>query len=150
MHRIGLNARLWLSCVIAAAACETSEPSAGIAAGGAGVSASADAGAGCGDIPLDYLAPTCTFVVCHDGQSGNPLDLLAPGLPERLVGHESSSLNCAGFRYIDPADPEQSLILRKLDPDPPCGDRMPPAALATPTERACLLAWIRAAVEPPP
>jgi hypothetical protein len=85
-------------------------------------------------------------VVCHDGQSGNPLDLLAPGLPERLVGLESSSLRCAGFRYIDPVTPEQSLILRKLDPDPPCGDRMPPAAMATPSERACLLAWITAAV----
>jgi hypothetical protein len=155
-------ARLWLSCVLLAASCETSEPIAGISAGGAGAPASTggagvpanpDAsagtggtGAGCGDTAVEYLAPTCTFVVCHDGQSGNPLDLLGPGLPQRLVGQQSSSLNCAGLLYIDPAAPEQSLILRKLDADPPCGDRMPPAALATPAERACLLAWISAAV----
>jgi hypothetical protein len=106
--------------------------------------------AGCGDIPVEYLAPTCTFVVCHDGQSGNALDLLAPGLPERLVGVESTSLSCAGFLYIDPAAPEQSLILRKLDADPPCGERMPPAAMVTAPERACMLAWVQAAVAPPP
>lgn len=170
---LGPRALLWLGCLGMAASCEAAPATGGGGAsgagapatnnsagtgdspaslGGAGAPASEAAGTGgapssCGDIPMGYLAPTCTFVVCHDGQSGNPLDLLAPGLPERLVGRESTSLNCAGFRYIDPAAPEQSLILRKLDADPPCGDRMPPAAMVTPTERACMLAWIRGAVE---
>lgn len=103
----------------------------------------------CGDVALDYVAPTCTFVVCHDGQSGNPLDLIAPGLPQRLVGVKSSSLKCDGRLYIDPVAPEESLLLRKLDAEPPCGDRMPPAAMATAAERACLLAWIKTAVATP-
>jgi hypothetical protein len=114
------------------------EPSGGVNGG----ATSAD----CGDLPSDYFAPTCTFVVCHDGQSGNALDLVAPGLPQRLVGTVSASLACAGFKYIDADTPEQSLILRKLDPNPPCGDRMPPAAMASPRERACVLQWIEAAV----
>jgi hypothetical protein len=149
---------LWLMACEAERPGAASMPSGGRAGDAAGHAAADSAGSAdaagavaneCGDVAMQYLAPNCTFPVCHDGQSSNPLDLLGPGLPGRLVGRASTSLKCSGLLYIDPAAPEQSLLLRKLDPNRPCGERMPPAAMATDAERACLLQWIRAAVAKP-
>ena len=49
---------------------------------------------------------------------------------------------CSGRKYIDTANPEQSLILLKLGAGAPCGLPMPLGAPLTPNEDTCLRAWV--------
>src|SRR5688572_2239871 len=87
--RRGIAVMHAFACAVALAGCESERevPQPAGDAGRGGVSAAgAMAGASgapapameCGDVAMRYFAPTCTFVVCHNGESGNPLDLLAP------------------------------------------------------------------------
>jgi hypothetical protein len=53
-----------------------------------------------------------------------------------LVGVPSDSGNCAAMLLVAQGDPETSLLLRKLRPDPPCGVRMPIEPAARPLSDA--------------
>ena len=88
--------------------------------------------------------------MCHDpfsGGIGTSLDLSQrDALPRSLLGKRSSD-NCGGALYIDPDNPEQSLLIRKLSAEPPCGDRMP-AGDRPPldaTQLACFVQWVSSA-----
>jgi hypothetical protein len=93
---------------------------------------------------------TCGSIVCHDpfsGGIGTSLDLSQrDALPGSLLGLRSSD-NCGGALYIDPDEPEQSLLIRKIGADPPCGDRMPAGDRPPldPTQHACFVQWVSAA-----
>jgi hypothetical protein len=53
-----------------------------------------------------------------------------------LVGVASKSGNCTPMPLVMRFDPEASLLLRKLRPTPPCGDRMPIEPAARPLTEA--------------
>jgi hypothetical protein len=42
-----------------------------------------------------------------------------------LVGKVSASAQCMGLPLVVPSQPDMSLLLHKLSPNPPCGSRMP-------------------------
>lgn len=105
--------------------------------------------ANCAAVVQEVLL-TCGSIVCHDpfsGGIGTSLDLSDPeGLPERLIGLRATDA-CGRVPYIDVDQPAQSLLVRKLDTNPPCGERMP-AGDRPPldvSQRTCLLEWITAA-----
>ena len=71
----------------------------------------------------------CTNAGCHGERFQGNLDLLSPGVDQRLLGVASQSEVCAGSLFIDPANVDNSLILRLIDPvrfkSAPCGVMMP-------------------------
>jgi hypothetical protein len=98
---------------------------------------------GCGDIIDRVFAPSCGDTGCHGAvapQQG--LDLVSPDVASRVVGIAGKA--CISV-LADPADPEGSLLYKKLLPAPGCGAQMP---LARPPisreDAACVLAWIAA------
>jgi hypothetical protein len=114
--------------------------------------ASAEPNAGdCAPVVQEVLL-TCGSIVCHDpfsGGIGTSLDLSQrDALPGSLLGLRSTD-NCGGALYIDPDSPEQSLLIRKVSADPPCGDRMP-AGDRPPLDamqHACFVQWVTAAAQ---
>ena len=103
--------------------------------------------AGC-DPVTDIFPPSCTTSACHSAQSqqGN-LDLQSAGLPQRLVGKQAHG---GPGLLIDPAHPDQSVLLLKLGDNPPFQFQMPLGAPPlSADEIACLTAWVDAAVTPP-
>ena len=46
---------------------------------------------------------------------------------DALVGKPSMSMACMGRTLVVPGQPDNSLLLQKLSPNPPCGNRMPQA-----------------------
>lgn len=62
-----------------------------------------------------------------------------------LVGKTSTSSMCAGRTYVVAGKPEQSLLLQKLLPDPPCGLRMPNGGAALSEAQTDMIrSWIAA------
>jgi len=96
---------------------------------------------------MQDLLLTCGGIVCHDpfsGGIGTMLDLSNQDvLPGSLIGL-SSSVECGSVPYVDVDQPEQSLLILKLQDEPPCGNRMPDGARPplTDTQRDCFLAWV--------
>lgn len=90
----------------------------------------------------DIFAETCAGSVCHSPgeQAGGGLDLVSPGVSERIADIESP--NCSGEVLAVPGDPDASLIVRKLGSDPPCGSRMPLIGELEPGEVACVRDYI--------
>jgi hypothetical protein len=100
----------------------------------------------CPDVPGTILAAdTCSASGCHalPMPAGN-LDLKSPNVALRLVGVKDQT----GVFLLDPANPEQSLLYRRVTgaamPRMPSG--LPPLDDAT---TACLLSWIKAASAAP-
>jgi len=97
----------------------------------------------CGDIIDRVFAPSCGDTGCHGAvapQQG--LDLVSPDVASRVVGVAGKA--CVSV-LADPADPEGSLLYKKLLPAPGCGAQMPLARPPISTEdMACVLAWIAA------
>ena len=83
----------------------------------------------------------CSAATCHT--TVNPageLDLQSPRIGERLVGVEAPG--CGGT-IVDPDDPFESIIYRKLLGTPPCGAQMPGAGeVLSEAEANCFLDWI--------
>jgi hypothetical protein len=97
-----------------------------LAAGSAALPiAAADSGGAC-NAPSDVFPVTCASIVCHEGNA-NKLDLLSPGVEQRLLDVPAMGVHCGktGMKLVDSASPEQSLILQKLTTSPPCGSPMP-------------------------
>ena len=97
---------------------------------------------------------TCGSIVCHDpfsGGIGTSLDLSQrDALPRSLLGLRSTA-NCGSALYIDPDNAEQSLLIRKVSADPPCGDRMPAGDRPPldPVQHACFGQWVSSAARAP-
>lgn len=104
------------------------------AAGASGAAAGATAAAGVGgqaapgacDVHSDVFSRSCGNSVCHEGTI-NGLDLLGRNVEARLLDVPAGGPICksSGLKLINSAMPEQSLLLLKLTPNPPCGSPMP-------------------------
>lgn len=131
-----------LGVLALAAGCETSPakpsngtpattPNAG-AAGSAGSATTGEFGPGgeC-DIQALLAAPEngCTNAGCHGERFQGGLDLLSPGVDQRLVGVASQTDACGGELLVNPQNIDDSLLLRVIDParfkTNPCGVMMP-------------------------
>ena len=95
------------------------------------------------DVPSVIFARSCSDAICH-GTSDEPagdLDLQADNVLERLIDVPSSQ--CDEWLRIDSAQPEQSLLLHKLETAfPLCGEQMPVGDELARTEIACIRDWI--------
>lgn len=60
---------------------------------------------------------SCTNSGCHGARPEAGLDLLSPGVGERLVGVAAQGEACGGEPLINAEYPEDSLFLRKIDPE---------------------------------
>jgi hypothetical protein len=77
----------------------------------------------CPDAPERIFTPKCGGSGCHSPPDpANGLDLVSPGVAQRVVDHAAKM--CLG-NLADPTDPEGSVIVQKLGDSPPCGERMP-------------------------
>lgn len=93
------------------------------------------------DIP-SLFEVRCGGSICHSAGASTAagLDLTSPGVEERVVGQPGKS--CAGT-LAEPADPEGSLLYRKLLDAPSCGARMPLNGEAlSDDEMTCVRDWI--------
>jgi hypothetical protein len=107
----------------------TASSGVGGSAGSAGMSGGGSPAAISGEpcnAPTDVFPVTCASIVCHEG-TANKLDLLSPGVDQRLLDVPAMGVNCGktGVKLVDSQNPEQSLILLKLTTSPPCGSPMP-------------------------
>jgi hypothetical protein len=102
-------------------------------------------GSACFDVPTDLFVKRCANTAnCHSkAMPANPpnLDLESPGVEDRLV-NKMGSATCPGV-LVNPADPEGSILYKKLTKSPGCGSQMP---LVPPYldegEVACVKQWI--------
>jgi mono/diheme cytochrome c family protein len=102
------------------------------------------------DAPATVFALRCANAGCHTrDDSAGGLDLTAPFLRDLLTDKPSSSDQCEGQLWMDAEHPENSLLLRKLGDEPPCGDPMPPLGHLSDSEARCIEDWVRAAVAAP-
>ncbi|MES1175439.1 MAG: hypothetical protein ABUL62_14045 [Myxococcales bacterium] len=110
--------------------------------GGPGAGGGPSDGA-CGDIIDRVFAPSCGDTGCHGAVAPQQdLDLVSPNVASRVVGISGKA--CVSV-LADPANPEGSLLYKKLMPAPGCGAQMPLARPPLSSEdAACVLAWIAA------
>ena len=95
------------------------------------------------DVEADVFAARCGGSICHSpgDEPAGGLDLLSEGVAERVAGVTASS-GCDGEVLAVPGDPDASLLVRKLGPNPPCGDRMPLVGDLEPGDASCIADWI--------
>lgn len=99
------------------------------------------------------FSPRCAIPTCHDSQVRSGDLVLEPGSSHaQLVGVEPDidTAREAGLLRVDPGDPENSLLLIKLEgPPPDQGSRMPlTGTLLTDAEVALIRSWIAAGAAP--
>ena len=66
-------------------------------------------------------------------------------LVDRLNAGDPNGCAAAMFKLIDRAEPEKSLLYRKVTGSPPCGVKMPVGPALSTAETACILSWIKSA-----
>lgn len=100
------------------------------------------------DVPQLFVEK-CSTAACHEGSApAAALDLVAPGLETRIVLQPATQ--CAGV-IADPSDPEGSVLIEKLRPNPSCGVIMPLAMDPLPEEDVqCIVEWVSGLVPPGP
>ena len=146
MRAAAVTLGLWAA---AASGCNAASAGQGVSAASAGMSGSAGSAStsAAGSAGMSAAAPAATFGdvyamlfprmtnahcdMCHglppfDQSNGN----LSTGMDRAstyaaLVGKASTSSMCSGLVYVVAGHPEQSLLLQKVMPNPPCGLRMP-------------------------
>ncbi|MCX4245304.1 nucleotide-binding protein [Paraliomyxa miuraensis] len=98
------------------------------------------------DVPQLFVEK-CSTAACHEGSTpAADLDLVSPGLETRLVLKPATQ--CPGV-IADPSDPEGSVLVEKLQPDPSCGVVMPLGMEPLPEEDvACVIEWVSGLVPP--
>ena len=108
---------------------------------------------GC-DINITLARNGCTQSGCHGRRYEGNLDLASAGLAERLINVRSQTTACAGELLIDPAAPENSLILKATNPaahliaGSVCTERMPMDGEPMSAEDlACLNSWVLEVIE---
>jgi hypothetical protein len=112
--------------------------------GGSGVAGSGAAGSGGGDVcnaPATILIPRCGSAGCHGAGSAIGNFGESEAAAEALVG-ETANCNSA-LQYFNAANPQNSLVVTKLEDAPPCGSPMPIGGdPLTPDEVNCILEWV--------
>lgn len=100
------------------------------------------------DVPQLFV-DKCSTAACHEGAApAAALDLVAPGLESRIVLQPATQ--CAGV-IADPSDPEGSVLVEKLRPNPSCGLIMPLSGDPLPEEDVqCVVEWVSGLVPPGP
>lgn len=100
------------------------------------------------DVPQLFV-DKCSTAACHEGSApAAALDLVAPGLETRIVLQPATQ--CAGV-VADPSDPEGSVLVEKLRPNPSCGVVMPLGMEPLPEEDVqCVVEWVSGLVPPGP
>lgn len=92
----------------------------------------------------------CSEGGCHGTRNEGDLDLLSPGFETHLVGRRSNTETCRGEPLVDPEDPENSLLLRMVDPElyeetETCGSLMPIGGHPLESEQVeCFREWVNA------
>jgi hypothetical protein len=99
------------------------------------------------DPEADILAVKCAGSVCHSAtdEKAAGLDLVSPGVADRVKNIASASAGCGGSMLVAPGDPGGSLLYKKVSMDqPPCGSRMPLAQDPLSEEDiGCVASWIQ-------
>ena len=98
------------------------------------------------DPESEILAVRCAGSVCHSAtdQKAAGLDLVSPGVADRVRNVASPSAECGGSMLVVPGDPGGSLLYQKLGETPPCGSRMPLAQDPLSEEEiGCVASWIQ-------
>jgi hypothetical protein len=138
-----------------------------LACGGDGSSTEEDAGALTGVVDASSAAPAAKFSeiyplifpsttnprcsFCHSMPAVDSIDgKLSTGADQAaayaaLVGQTSTSSKCGGRPLVVPGQPDMSLFLQKLGPNPPCGSRMPIGGMPLSGEQLEMIrSWIAA------
>ncbi len=121
---VGLLLALSSGCPSGTGELGTPRPSDGADAGTFGPGGDCDIGA------LMALPENgCTNAGCHGARFQGGLDLVSPGVAQRLAGALSQTDACNGQPLVDATNVDNSLLLRLIDPDrfaaAPCGAMMP-------------------------
>lgn len=100
------------------------------------------------DVPQLFVEQ-CSTAACHEGSTpAADLDLVSPGLEERITLRPATQ--CPGV-IADPSDPEASVLVEKLRPDPSCGVIMPLGLEPLPEDDVqCVVEWVSGLVPPGP
>ncbi|HJL00176.1 MAG TPA: hypothetical protein RMH85_06250 [Polyangiaceae bacterium LLY-WYZ-15_(1-7)] len=91
------------------------------------------------------FAPSCAGSACHDASRPRAgLDLVTPGLSERIQGVRSVHAACEDQLLVVPGDAPASFFMEKLlgTHDTSCGDPMPNRGELTPEQVRCVAEWI--------
>jgi hypothetical protein len=103
---------------------------------------------GCPDVPTKIFADSCGGANCHGDASDAPRGYTDLGhsvgdVATRLLDSVGTSGEpCQDYKIIDTKNPEDSLLIRKLDPVPPCGLNMPFGVYEVSDEDAdCIVRW---------
>ncbi len=119
----------------------------------------------CDDIAGIMALPNNACTTCHDttpGVEGGNLDLLSDGAGARLLNRRSGNTRCRDELLINASDPEDSLILKLVDPvryaawgDEACMPMMPFGGMGVSEDDvACFEQWVQDVVDnneaPPP
>jgi hypothetical protein len=90
---------------------------------------------------------TCTRSICHGGGVAG-LDMSTPSAAHAALVDQPAQAGgaCAftGMTRVVPFQPDQSLLMGKLQQTPPCGQQMPIGGLLSEEHRAAIRAWIAA------
>lgn len=103
---------------------------------------------------MEAVFKKCGGSGCHEGDELTPipyggLDFSLPGFPTDLIGlgaayegvHNPEACPTTPELIIDPANPLQSLILKKVRGEQSCGDPMPQTLPLSPDQIQCLEKW---------
>jgi hypothetical protein len=95
----------------------------------------------CADVPTQILVARCATAGCHDAADrAGALDLESAHVSVRLVGVAATG---GEGLLIDPANPDGSVLVRKLTAAPPFGRQDPPGAPLEPATLDCIRDWVR-------
>jgi hypothetical protein len=90
---------------------------------------------------------SCKRSICHGGAVAG-LDMSTPAAAHAGLVNQPAQANgiCAftGMTRVVPFQPDQSLLIGKLQPTAPCGQQMPIGGLLSEENRAAVRAWIAA------
>ena len=121
------------------------------AMGGAGGSSS-DSGSDIDQCLVPLANKSCNLAGCHGASmpaAGLRLteDVVTrpAALVDRLNAGDPNGCVASMWKLIDRAEPEKSLLYRKVTGSPPCGVKMPVGPALSTAETACILSWIKSA-----
>jgi hypothetical protein len=90
---------------------------------------------------------------CHEpGGNYSQVLLKGEGYGQALLDKPTTQVKCdASLLQINTENPEQSLLLLKVDETPPCGETMPirGGLRLSALEKECLLQWLNDVISPP-
>lgn len=117
-----------------------------VAAGCAGELEDPERFADCAPGYVEQLFQTACGGACHAGdEPAAGLDLVSPGVEDRLIDVVSTTETCGGRPLVasDGMAPEDHLLLDKLAETPSCGGRMPFGGELLPSRDVeCVRRWV--------